>query len=55
MSNRGNNYQLTDEGVRALAPLTGLTYLSLDSCVGVTDQGVWMLAPLTGLTILEGL
>jgi hypothetical protein len=44
---------LTDEGVRALAPLTRLTRLNLGGCDSVTDEGVRALAPLTGLTSLN--
>jgi hypothetical protein len=44
---------LTDEGVRALAPLTNITSLNLAHCREVTDKGVRSLAPLTAITSLN--
>jgi hypothetical protein len=41
--------KVTDEGLRALAQLTGLTSLNLSRCFNVTDDGVRVLARMTGL------
>jgi hypothetical protein len=43
----------TDDDVKALAPLTTLTYLGIRYCDGVSDVGVKALAALTSLTNLD--
>jgi len=48
-----NRSLVNDNDVRALAPLTGLTSLDLNSCNKVTGKGLRALAPLTGLTSLN--
>eukprot|EP00242_Pyramimonas_sp_CCMP2087_P005258 CAMPEP_0198199288 /NCGR_PEP_ID=MMETSP1445-20131203/2601_1 /TAXON_ID=36898 /ORGANISM="Pyramimonas sp., Strain CCMP2087" /LENGTH=252 /DNA_ID=CAMNT_0043869083 /DNA_START=855 /DNA_END=1613 /DNA_ORIENTATION=- len=46
-------YDITNKGVKALAPLTAITSLDLTGCSRVTDMGIRALAPLTALTSLN--
>ena len=45
--------QVSDDGLRALADLTALTYLNLGYCGQVSDDGLLALVSLTGLTNLN--
>lgn len=45
--------QVTDAGLRALAPLTSLQVLDLHGCFDVTDAGIGALQRLTNLTSLD--
>jgi hypothetical protein len=46
-------YAVSDEGMRALAPLTAMTDLNLSRCQRVTNERVRALSPLTALTSLN--
>jgi hypothetical protein len=48
-----NGYYLTDEGMKAVSTLIGLTSLDLGYCDKVTDKGLLAVSSLTGLTSLN--
>jgi hypothetical protein len=45
--------KVTDEGLRAVSSLTGLTTLNLSCCKQVTDEGLQALGSLTSLSFIE--
>jgi hypothetical protein len=44
---------VSDDDVKALSPLTTLTYLNLNNCEAVSDEALRALAPHTALTTLK--
>jgi hypothetical protein len=45
--------KVTDEGMRALSPITTLTCLDISGCARMTNEGVRSMTPLTALTSLN--